>query len=474
MATLTKKDNINALQYALNRLTQELCEDPNMLKKICVNDAEKNCLKWTDDDSGRLWPHICTYDSSKKCTSNSDCNYAELGQTCINNIDNPKDPNKYCGFCTNKQKAGNCKINSKKLCEDNSEIPYECTSDGICVDKPLNPDREKQKNYLEWHTDDKDSNGKCIYGNYVAKQYAEYPKSRPNLSEKNLSHIPPPFQYDSSKSDMYITKDYCDYYNQNYGSGSCSRDNNIENKNKDCVSRNNKNLGVCVDSIDPNEPCKADSDCSMKEDKCIEGVCGGTKSICEKTGCVMDDDCKIGDSCKEGRCIGKHSNCWLSTGQVIGEMVIGKTIFNGFSRACFAPLLGDNIKPARKERVKLKSFIEETFEGLNKTPQSITKLSDSKHISTKNLVFPNFAGNGINLYMIFWKPESGLDYLHDMGFDSDEVSKIYPKNVKVIDGKKYISINKSEISKDLNLKRIFLTLNSSKWMFENAINSNKK
>ena len=87
----------------------------------------------------------------------------------------------------------------------------------------------------------------------------------------------------------------------------------------------------------------------------------------------------------------------------------------------------------------------------------------------KTLIGKNFAGKNINLYIIEWKPESGMKKISSTGFDADEVLKLYPELIKYIDSKKYIEINIEQVKKNKDMKRIYLTLNSTDWILQNVL-----
>lgn len=93
-------------------------------------------------------------------------------------------------------------------------------------------------------------------------------------------------------------------------------------------------------------------------------------------------------------------------------------------------------------------------------------------MNTKSLASKDFAGKGINLYVINWKKNEGIDSYNDVGFIADEIEVVYPHIIKIKNGKKYINISKKDI-KDNNLKRIFLSANSGNWLLSNILYFNK-
>jgi hypothetical protein len=409
---MTTIDQAHALQYAMDRLHKELCENPDntLLSKICKNGT--NCLKWESKDSLRMWPHICKIDTSKPCLTDDNC---FQGQTCVLNPSDETDTQKYCGFCTLSQESGHCKFADKESCVANSTIPYTCDS-GICTDK----DSSKIKTpYLEWRAD----SSKCILGNVVLKQYAENPLNRPNLTEKTKANLPPPFRYDENVGKMYVTPDYCDHYGVEYGSGTCYTSN-------DC-NKNGRTGGICHTSMD------------------------SSIAVCSNFNCTKDSDCIAPDVCINGKCNGISSNCYTNTGDDVDQMFLGKTLF------------AELVKKLPCNPV-VENFTNKVIEVIKKSPENILRLADSRYMKDKKLLSKDYAGKGINMYIIEWDLESGiLVPTVETGYDAEEVSKVYPQLVIIKDGKKYISIDKSQIKNDKNIKRIFLSLNSSKWLMEN-------
>jgi hypothetical protein len=434
----TITDQNSALQYAKDRITKELCNSPDFLKKICKNNNSDNCLIWKKDNSNKIWSDICNYNTDQICKVDTDCPIEDIktkNVKCIPNPDNTSDTNKYCGFCTKDQDSGHCAFNNPQICKQFSGVPYICDSSGKnCTTNKKN--QVTPKPYLEWNTSGDSS--KCIYGNFVSRLWAEDPASRPNLSEKEMENLPPPFIYDTSNSNMYITDNYCKRYNLNYGSGECS-------SNADCKGVNGNELGTCHESVD------------------------STYKVCSNTVCSTNEDCKSGDICykknptdSKGFCNGKSSNCWTTVGQDVGEMLLGKTIFNGFSRLAS----GKNPFSCASDVGK---FLNDTLNNFKKLPKNISSLADNKYFKTKTLIAENFAGKNINLYIIEWKPESNMKKIKSTGFDAEEVKTLYPELIKSIDGKNYIEINIEHAKKNKDMKRIYLTLNSTEWILQNVL-----
>lgn len=136
---------------------------------------------------------------------------------------------------------GNCMINSRKLCMENSILPYindpsaknygdtdfpvtKCDTDEDCKDLvytnmngnqikggkclPTGDNTEKKclpkLSYYEWR------DNKCILGNFMLKKWCEIPSSRDNKTVKGMTDTPP-FKYDDKTGKCNITKEYCDW-----------------------------------------------------------------------------------------------------------------------------------------------------------------------------------------------------------------------------------------------------------------------
>ena len=146
-------------------------------------------------------------------------------------------------------------------------------------------------------------------------------------------------------------------------------------------------------------------------------------------------------------------NCYTTTGQDVGEFLLGKTIFRG---------------------------IKKITEGFNNLPQQITKISDRKYASTYTKLAQDYGGPGIHLYQIVWKPETEKNHNtangSTAGFFADEVEKVFPDIVITKSGAKYINISRDQVKANHKLKRIYLISGSGKWFLSSIINmtTNKK
>ena len=164
------------------------------------------------------------------------------------------------------------------------------------------------------------------------------------------------------------------------------------------------------------------------------GDCTITKEYCDWMGVSYDENDK-------GR-----PNCYISTGQTIGEMIMGKTIFRG---------------------------IKKSVEGFDTLPYQINKLADRKLSSKYVLLAKDFGGPGIKLYQIIWKPEAidkhPTGNISIAGFFSDEVEKVYPELIKTKSGAKYIIVNRDQVKENPKIKRIYFVAGSGGWLLQNIM-----
>ena len=144
-------------------------------------------------------------------------------------------------------------------------------------------------------------------------------------------------------------------------------------------------------------------------------------------GCNNNSDCGTGYTCVQQNtgkyCTGIASDCQKSAGEKAGEFFLGNTLFYMLDKGV----------------AKCKSKEEFT--------------------ENRKLLGADFGGKGINLYL-------GKD--EDIGFDIEEVKKVYPGIIK--NGK--ILIEKEDL-KDVNIKRIYLTMKSKSWIRDLLISNIK-
>lgn len=175
MALPTSLDSINAMMYALDRIRKERCEDAM---------SKQSGIEYVSEPNKRMYP----------CSSTL----------------------KHC-------EHGKCKIVSKELCEDKSQIPFDlisgdvipgskkCTINDDCADNEMCSSKKcvVVKPYLEFR------DGKCLYGNSSLRKWCSYPTHRRLKPTKGTTDVPP-FNYDVNQGKCLITKSYCDWMRTSY------------------------------------------------------------------------------------------------------------------------------------------------------------------------------------------------------------------------------------------------------------------
>jgi len=107
----------------------------------------------------------------------------------------------------------------------------------------------------------------------------------------------------------------------------------------------------------------------------------------------------------------------------------------------------------------------------NPPPQKVRKMFDKKYMSKTKLLGKDFAGEGVNLYLIEWNDKAG--YVDPkalgatVGFMPDEVKKVYPNLVKTDkDNVKWLEVSMDQAKQDRYIKRIYLVCLSGMWMLQ--------
>ncbi len=110
------------------------------------------------------------------------------------------------------------------------------------------------------------------------------------------------------------------------------------------------------------------------------------------------------------------------------------------------------------------AFVEDFITGRT-IFRGLKKLSDRRYKTNITLLGKDFAGKGVNLYLFNYIPDAFRKEpkykVLNIGFMSDEVKKMYPKNVVKEEGIEYIRISlddtKKTGEKGRNLKRMYNT-----------------
>lgn len=427
----TALDISNAMTFAQQQVAKMKCQDPDVIKGVCEGTGTTGqyagggtCIQWKEDKSQQTFPNPANY-FLQNCASDQDCKWGDTqmgycntttGQctcggtgVCGQGMDCIPDPispaNLLCGWKPDVS-AGHCLFTNETACVAQGQLPYTCDSNGYCT--PIQS--SNGPGYTEWNIDS-NGNGQCINGNFALRLWCENPGSRCQ-KDKSTGDYPPMCK--GSESQRGVTDVPQFFYDKHKGQ------------------------------------------CLMTHDYC--DVFGKSYN---KNSCQGPHDCQPDETCfkdpREGLssyCVGPGSDCHESSGQKAGEFFLGNTLYYMFNKGT---------KCETYEHPKdFKKTVEHVKEALGKLPEDACVIADSNNIKQKILLSPNFAGPGINMYMISWK--NGKNFI---GFIADEVEKIYPKNIQVRNGLKYICINKNDVKGDKNLKRIYFSIASRGWMTKN-------
>ena len=228
----TTLDYAHAIAFARNMVNKLKCTDPDVVKLVCdKTNSGQNCIQWVEEPEGQTYPSVQNY-YRQDCKVKSDCNMGfcsneqnptctcQTDADCTQNMKCIQDPqnqqNLICGFADT-DTFGHCIFANQNICESKGALPYTCDENRKCTMQ--DQDWLNTHSYTEWHTDENGENGTCIMGNYLLRQWCENPPSRdPNNSDTNI----PPFFYDKSKGQCYMTNDYCQFYGQDYNMPDCS------------------------------------------------------------------------------------------------------------------------------------------------------------------------------------------------------------------------------------------------------------
>lgn len=456
----TVLDSMMANQYAEARINNDIFNNSTIMNRIYKENGDKSFI-FIEDKKYKSWNDYSNISDVDQCKNDKDCK-TDLGQVCMPGINK-------CGFTTNTVKPGIFHINNKNLCLKKSKMPIKCAgSDCVSVTGAV---------YTEWRdlkdldSDAKDRlpdemSGLCIRGNWALREYTENPIYRGSMTgiNKDTTSFDEHLNYDPSRGKVYLTKEFCRKYDTKFASGNCGIQTGTDSDGKPTYKKDNTK-------------CPINSTCVT----CVDGLYACSERSCttnDKSKCMDNEKCSTelctGDNCEsEGVCTDEYSNCYTSRGQDVGEFLFGKTLFRMFDTGKF--YCPKDTKKDVKENFEQNNFqnrIKNIFSAFDKFPETVIKLADVNFMNTKSLASKDFAGKGINLYIINWKKNEGIESYNDVGFIADEIQSVYPHIIKIKNGKKYINISKKDI-KDNNLKRIFLSANSGNWLLSNILYFNK-
>jgi hypothetical protein len=499
---------IEAMAYAQNRINKEKSEDPDIINEICSNicntksvddcNSCKTGIHWKENNQNKMWPS----DQGRYFGPPGGCdptiNNCSNGLNCIKKLE---DDQYYCGFNSDEIPAGNTVITNKQTCINLSTPVYTCPTNASSLDDCTSTVKNASTGsdglrYVEWREDNPvDPNnkygGKCVYGNFTLKAYAEFPQS--HSMAKKEGGVPKPFYYDQDNGKMYITPEYCHYFGLEYGTGSknnADSDDSCKGTNSwrrtdDCNLIGGTCRHICISSDTEKTPgyygaikCTTDADCPNSDPSFVKGEM--TKARCLNVD-KSNPDNKI--------CIGDSSDCFTTTTDEVLEMLVGNTLFNAIEGT---EAMGDCVKNTvnyifndtkikenyNKQNIPSKQNsenINNMFSNFNKISDQVSKIADSKYMESKKILMKDYAGKGVNLYLIKWDLKAtklGIPSINDIGFDYDEIIKKYPEICTQFKDTKFISINKKQLTNN-DIKRIYVYIGSNGWIKEMINNLDK-
>ena len=555
-ASLTPLDEGLAYAFAMDQVYKKTCTDPKVVKAFCKDTGE--CLQWRSTPAQQLWTRPRNY-TNVECKTDEDCMIhpdTAFQPQCRMSTELGK---KVCAFDPEIGKditgSGTCEIVSQKKCEEFSKNPFNCDPSGFFCDLSSEPDAR----YFEWRkteyvkcdnertpcagvnstclpsgectcvTDDdcrgsakcQDSTrtpgqkvcqggGRCVFGNYMLKNWCENPKARcqpqPKPDAKSCTKkedcatdeycinlkcvgpkdIPkecqddtrvPPFTYDKESGRCFINQPYCTQFVRKLGvtdgrtctgNSDCVRESDWESKFKAFFTYDSR----CRDfkCTSDAKACTSKSDCASDE-QCVPAaessdlgllVFGGAGYAIKKLIDAANGEAK-------GFCTGPRSQCGGTIGGEFAgmnpiEMTIGKTAYSSVVQNPEWGKIGKDTDAGKFFKgfdCKNRNKNRETFEILedvflpvfNNIPATVTQLVDDRMIFDKQLVSLTYA-EPLKLYMIIWLDPS---YNPCLGFTASEVRKAFPNLLKEIDGKWHIVMKWKDLKKgDRSLKRIYM------------------
>lgn len=517
-ASVTPLDEGLAYAFAMDQVYKKTCTDPKVIKAFCKDTGE--CLQWRSQPDRQLWTRPRNY-TNIECKTDTDCVThpdTAFQPHCRMSIELGK---KVCAFDPEIGKditgSGTCEIVSQKKCEEFSKNPFDCDPSGFFCELSKEPDAR----YFEWRkteyvkcdnertpcsgvnstclpsgectclTDEdcrgsakcQDSTrtpgqkvcqggGRCIFGNYLLKNWCENPKARCqpepkpdakscktktdcgtgqfciNLKCVGPSDIPkdcqvdtsvPPFTYDSESGRCFINQPYCTHFVKKLG----ATDGRSCTGNQDCVREGDSKFASFF----------------MYDSRCHQLKCtSDAKSCTTRADCQPDELCvpssksNLDPQAKSAYCVGPRSQCGGTIGGEFAgmnpiEMTIGKTAYASFAQA----VAGKGFDCKKRESFEI---LEDVFLPVfNSIPPKVTQLVDDRMIFDKQLVSPAYA-EPLKLYMIIWLDPK---YKPVLGFTASEVRRAFPHLLKEIDGKWHIVMRWKDLKKgDRSLKRIYM------------------
>lgn len=197
MAQPTMLDNVNALLYARSRLIKELCETRQ--------GQTQGGVKWQPTPVNRSYPcpkgvagckdtcGYCKVSTKAMCSSLSK---DVKGEPCIKGQCKTEGsickPDGYCYFKWPYLEYHNPTTGREKPCSVNKQCP-----EGQYCDEYNNLCRSSDT-------------GKCVYGNFLLRNWCLNPKTRDDRPVRGLTDVYP-FEYDANQGKCMVSRPYCEY-----------------------------------------------------------------------------------------------------------------------------------------------------------------------------------------------------------------------------------------------------------------------
>lgn len=446
VANFSMIDEAIAARYANDAISQMVCEDADVVKKFCKN---RSCLKWKRDPKRQLWTRPLNF-STVKCNTEADCKGVDtfFQPHCILN---PETNQKLCAYDP-KFFGGTCQIATPEKCGEYSKTPY------VCDENNMNCELGENTQYWEWHPTEKikcdekapcfsrnskcnadgtctctnddecggtakcvngvcTGGGRCVYGNYLLRQWCENPKSRCQANEdgsypeecaggpnaRGVTDVPP-YAYDTSSGKCFITQPYCENFDRDFNGRRCSR----------------------------NSQCRPD------------------------------------EICHAGYCTGPDSKCVKRPTDIVLEMTVGRTTGRIFSKVFGADGLKDLFTDpvAWGKRWSCDKFAAELFDemrswlddSIKNMPPRIEVLVDPRLVRQKEIVSMSYI-EGIPLYFLVWGI-GAKNRTPTLGFLSTHLQSRFPHLLHPHDdenGMLYLHMKWADLRKeDTVLKRLYV------------------
>jgi hypothetical protein len=318
---------------------------------------------------------------------------------------------------------GRCKFMTKQACLEQSG--------------DFKEQGQGKKPYLEWRepgTEQGGSEGKCVFGNFALRNWCENPPSRrAGQKVRGVTDVPP-FKYDQEQGQCLMTKDYCKYMGVDFKDG-VPPDCKVSEAQKWLEKFTGKTL---FRGIKRGLFTKFIEDIAITG---IEGPFGYYELYKGISSGKFRDDLGLGP-------LPDPSDSNTKNGDVKENFEMKKTVDE--------TILSDIQREITKNITKNKG----NTQNITKDPPIVSGIIDDLYISEKKLLINNFAGNGINLYQLYWKP--GING-PSMGFIASEIIQVFPQLIRKIKGTDHIIILPELTKENNSIRRMYYCYLNNEW-----------